>query len=109
MSHDWTDGPSYHRGMTVWSEEQEFTEALLARVHKLRSEHGYTAEQMAIALGIPAERYRKYEKRTPLPHYLIERFAVIVGRDVEYVLTGKSSRPRRSPAVVASKRNGTEG
>jgi hypothetical protein len=48
----------------------------------------WTAAQMATALGVPAERYRKYEYRSPLPHYLIERFALIVGRDVEYVLTG---------------------
>jgi hypothetical protein len=49
---------------------------------------------MATALGIPAERYRKYEYRTPLPHYLLERFALIVGRDIEYLLLGKTSVAR---------------
>jgi hypothetical protein len=49
---------------------------------------------MATALGIPPERYRKYEYRSPLPHYLLERFALIVGRDVEYVLTGKRAAAR---------------
>ena len=44
---------------------------------------------MATALGVPAERYRKWEYRSAMPHYLIERFALIVGRDIEYVLTGK--------------------
>lgn len=51
-----------------------------------------TAEQMAKVLGIPPERYRKYEYRTPLPHYLIEQFALIVGRDVEFILTGSTTR-----------------
>lgn len=70
------------------SREQEFNEKLCARVHRLREERGWTAAQMATALGVPAERYRKYEYRSPLPHYLIEQFATIVGRDVEYILTG---------------------
>jgi hypothetical protein len=49
---------------------------------------------MATALGVPAERYRKYEYRSPLPHYLIERFALIVGRDIEFILTGKLTPAR---------------
>jgi transcriptional regulator with XRE-family HTH domain len=80
--------------MVGMSEEQLFNEALVARTHRLRNERGYTAEQMAIALGVPPDRYRKYEYRSPLPHYLIQRFAVIVGRDVEYILTGKVSSAR---------------
>lgn len=82
--------------MAANSEEAQFNEALIARVHRLRNERGWTAEQMATALGVPAERYRKYEYRSLLPHYLIERFALIVGRDVEYILTGK-----RIPARLA--------
>lgn len=73
------------------SDEAAFTEALCARVHRLRNERGWTAQQMATALGVPPDRYRKYEYRSPLPHYLIERFALIVGRDIEYVLTGNRS------------------
>jgi transcriptional regulator with XRE-family HTH domain len=77
--------------MVIDNEEARFNDALCARVHRLRNERGWTAQQMATALGIPAERYRKYEYRSPLPHYLLERFALIVGRDVEYVLFGKSA------------------
>ncbi len=80
--------------MAIWTPEQEFTEAYIARVKKLREDRGWTSEQMATALGIPAERYRKYEYRTALPHYLVERFAQIVDRDVSYVLTGKAG-PKR--------------
>lgn len=76
----------------VENRELQFNEALCARVHRLRNERGMTAEEMAKALAIPAERYRKYEYRSPLPHYLIEQFAIIVGRDVEYILTGNISR-----------------
>ena len=76
------------------SDEAAFNEALCARVHKLRNERGWTSLQMATALGVPPDRYRKYEYRSPLPHYLIERFALIVGREIEYVLTGKVSQVR---------------
>lgn len=72
--------------MVIDNEEARFNDALCARVHRLRNERGWTAQQMATALGVPADRYRKYEYRSPLPHYL--RFALIVGRDIEYVLTG---------------------
>lgn len=76
------------------NEELQFNEALVARTHRLRNERGWTAEQMATALGVPAERYRKYEYRTPMPHYLIERFALIVGRDIEYILLGRTAPAR---------------
>ncbi len=87
----------HNRRMTGISEELLFNEALIARVHRLRNERGWTAQQMATALGVPAERYRKYEYRTPLPHYLIERFALIVGRDPEYILLGKVASRRAPP------------
>lgn len=90
---DWT-GRDYRSAM---NEEAQFNEALIARTHRLRNERGWTAQQMATALGVPAERYRKYEYRTPLPHYLIERFALIVGRDIEYILTGKMA-----PRVISA-------
>ena len=80
--------------MVGMSEEALFNEALIARTHRLRNERGWTAQQMATALGVPPERYRKYEYRSPLPHYLLERFALIVGRDVEYLLLGKVAPAR---------------
>jgi transcriptional regulator with XRE-family HTH domain len=93
------DGWTGRRYRSLMNEEAVFNEALIARVHRLRNDRGYTAAQMATALGVPAERYRKYEYRTPLPHYLLERFALIVGRDIEYVLTGKVSAPVRAANV----------
>lgn len=91
MSQDGRTARQYRRFV---SEEALFNEQFIARVHRLRNDRGYTAAQMATALGVPAERYRKYEYRTPLPHYLIERFALIVGRDIEYLLTGRAGTVR---------------
>lgn len=94
----------YGRCMAGMSDEAAFNEALCARVHQLRTDRGWTAEQMATALGVPPDRYRKYEYRSPLPHYLVERFALIVGRDVEYILTGKAAPRRAMPLESKRKR-----
>lgn len=88
------------RRMANTPRELQFNQAYIARVKALREAKGWTSEQMAIALGIPAERYRKYESRSPLPTYLLEAFAQITDADPLYVLTGKraSARKAHSPA-----------
>lgn len=83
--------------MVATPQELEFNEALCARTHRLRNERGWTSEQMATALGIPAERYRKYEYRSPMPAYLMERFALIVGCDIPYLLIGRGQRVTTPP------------
>lgn len=92
------------RRMADSSEEALFNNAYCQRVRDLRDERGWTADQMATALGIPPDRYRKYETRSPMPAYLVERFLLIVGKDVEYVLTGKAKRLPASIPVPARKR-----
>jgi hypothetical protein len=104
-SNDLFDDGWHYGGMAEWGREQEFNESFIARVKRLREERGWTAERMAINLGIPPERYRKYEYRTPLPHYLIAPFADLVERDVEFLLTGRSS----APATRQARRTGTSG
>lgn len=87
-------------GMDSQSTETQFIQALCARVRALRDSKGWTAEDMAMALGIPADRYRKYETRSPLPHFLIPKLALIVDRSVELILTGRDRRD--SPAEKAT-------
>lgn len=69
--------------------EEAFNAALCERVRELRKGRGLTSEQMATALGIPKDRYRKYEYRSPLPLYLVERFALITGASLAFLITGK--------------------
>jgi hypothetical protein len=85
-------------------DEALFNESLCARVHTLRNERGYTSAQMATALAVPADRYRKYEYRSPLPAYLWERFCLIVGCDLEYLLTGKTPRSRKTAEISEKRR-----
>lgn len=56
------------------------------RTAELRDARGWTQAQMAEALGIPIERYKKYEQRTPLPHNLLARFALICGVELSDLL-----------------------
>lgn len=79
--------------MKADDEELVFNNELCARTRALRDARGWTAEQMATALGIPPDRYRKYEYRSVLPLYLVERFCLITGADIEFFITGRTNRP----------------
>lgn len=73
----------------------EFDEMFVYRTKVLRALTGMDMKSMARALGIPYERYKKYETRSPLPHDLIERFALITRVPAEYVLTGRRTAGNR--------------
>lgn len=77
----------------------EFDALYIARIRALRDLSGKTQREMALALGIEHEAYKKYEKRSPMPLALVERFAVIVGYPVEFVVTGRKVRGRSYPNV----------
>jgi DNA-binding XRE family transcriptional regulator len=97
-----------NRRMSEWPDEAEFNHHFLERIARLRIERGWTQEQMATAIGVPHERYKKYETRSPMPIYLLPRFAMQVDRSVEYLVTGKASpQARRGPRTLV--RTGTEG
>lgn len=56
--------------------------AFCQRTAALRISRGWTQAQMASALGISLDRYKKYEIRTPLPQMLLPRFALLVDREL---------------------------
>lgn len=68
---------------------EEFEAMFIERTKALREHRGMTSADMATALGIPVDRYRKYESRTTMPHELLERFALIVGVTLEFLVTGR--------------------
>jgi transcriptional regulator with XRE-family HTH domain len=79
-----------------------FLEGFCERVRAARKARGLTQAEMASTLGIGAEAYRAYEKRTPLPHVLIERFARITDIEIEYLFTGRHP-PRSGQAQKTSR------
>lgn len=70
------------------NKESVYNAALCKRVRDLRDSKRWTQKQMASALGIPEDRYRKYEVRSPLPAYLFELLAQIMDTDVHFIVTG---------------------
>ena len=66
----------------------------IERIADYRRRRGLTQAEMAHALGVSLDRYKKYERRSLLPPYLLERFAAIVGRDIAEVVTGRAPRRR---------------
>lgn len=79
------------------TQELRFNNDLCARVKQWREEKGWTAAQMAIALGVPAERYRKYEVRSPLPAYLMERFCLITDTSLDNLILGTPRKRAAAP------------
>jgi len=69
--------------------EREYNQQFCRRIKQARSEAGFTQETMAKALGIPKERYAKYENRSPMPPYLLERFSLITRADITMLITGR--------------------
>lgn len=84
------------------SEEFIFNNEYCGRVKRFRNETNMTAEDMAKLLDVPPDRYRKYEYRSPMPVYLVEKFCRIIGCDLEHLILGKP-RERLKPVIVARK------
>jgi transcriptional regulator with XRE-family HTH domain len=82
------------------NEQRRFNEAFVERTRLLRLQTGRSQASMAELLGVSLDNYKKYEKRTPLPHYLMPRFAAIIPVDVEFLVTGEITRPERTKRQV---------
>lgn len=94
-----------------------FNTAICRRVRQERERKVWTQAQMAEALGVGVEAYRKYEVRSPLPAALLHRFSLISGRSIQYLVTGQDALNagpgrRRSPpktkSPIASPRKGVD-
>ena len=79
--------------MAVDNPELDFNSSFIRRVKEARETMGWTQAFMADSLGIPFERYKKYEQRSLLPHYLVATFCELTGSEIHYLMTGE----RRSP------------
>jgi len=95
--------PRHGVPMAETTASSEYNKGLLARTRELRERKNWTAEEMALALGVPAERYRKYETRTPIPHELIERLALVADSTVHYIITGTEPFGRHGANLRAMK------
>jgi DNA-binding XRE family transcriptional regulator len=65
-----------------------YEESFRRRVRAARALYTEEPKEMARALGVREDTYYRYETRTMLPHYLIERFCQITGVTVDYLIKG---------------------
>ena len=84
----------------------DYIEAIVTRTRELREGRFLSRAQMAKLLGVSPAAMQKYEDRTPLPHFFIEKFCLITGCSVEYFLTGKDTKAKSAPLFEVSNRTG---
>ena|ERR1017187_246858 len=88
------DSLSYDGGVTDDTDETDakYLEALLALTRALRKVKGplWTQDKMATHIGTTLAKYKKYERRTPMPHRLIVRFCETVEVTTEDFLSLKA-------------------
>jgi DNA-binding transcriptional regulator YiaG len=79
----------HHVRMTEAETEAQFRQLFTRRVKDARESAGMKQWQIAELLGIPREKYKHYEGRSLLPHYLVGRFCMLCRVDPAWLMTGK--------------------
>lgn len=74
--------------------ERAFHDAFRLRLKQIRIELAWSQADMAAALGVPLENYKKYERRSKFPPHLIAQLARVTHRPLEFILTGRGPNIR---------------
>lgn len=77
--------------------------AFRARLKTLRTDLGYSQEEMATALGLSKANYQKYEDRSKFPLHKLEPLALVTQTSIEFVVTGRARKAKLTPLRVVSK------
>lgn len=83
--------------------QADFETKFRARVRMWREEKGWTAEQMAIVLNVPPERYRKYESRSMMPAYLFHKFCLVCDTELDNLILGTTRKPTNRASIESLK------
>lgn len=86
--------------MAESDEESLYKQEFMARVKHARVARGWKQWQAADAMGIPQDKYKQYEGRSLMPHYLIGRFCLVCLVDPQWLLTGHGDRAPKPIRVV---------
>lgn len=70
--------------------EKVYHDAFRQRLKALRQELQWSQPQMATALGMPLENYKKYEARSKFPPHYYERLSLVCHKSLEFIVTGRS-------------------
>lgn len=92
VSKDYWTNCRQNGGMAAKKPLSEIERAFIERTRIARMHRFKAAKDMAKALGIKAERYAKYESRSPLPHEYVEQFCLISGVAIDWLFTGEERK-----------------
>ena len=81
--------------------ETEYKQRFIERVASARQATGMKQWQVAELLGIGQDKYKQYETRSLLPHYLMGRFCLITHVDPDWLITGRGKKPLKPLQAVA--------
>lgn len=62
--------------MNAEDEKEAYNAAFMEATQALRERAGFTQEEIATVLRMQQDKYKQYESRTPLPHYLVTAFCL---------------------------------
>ena len=74
--------------------ERAYYSAFRQRLRSIREELDWSQAEMASALGIPLDNYKKYEIRSKFPPHLFEKFALVTHRNIDFIVTGRGPNVR---------------
>jgi transcriptional regulator with XRE-family HTH domain len=77
------------------------------RLRSIRIELDWSQAEMAEALGISLDNYKKYEIRSKFPPHLLEKLALVTHRRIEFIVTGRGPN-LRPVAGVGAMRNAVQ-
>lgn len=73
--------------------ESKFVENFRRRTKELRINRGFTQKEVADFLGIELEAYKKYENRSILPAFLMQRYCKLVGCELVDLFRAPLTKP----------------
>ena len=88
VKQDW-DKLSHMSETASMAYRKEFTK----RVRRARNARGWKQQQVADFLNVPQDKYKQYEGRSLMPHYLLPTFCTLCGVDVLWLFTGTGRGP----------------
>lgn len=75
----------------VRERERAFNRRFCLAVRKARDDANLTQAETAMRLGIPRQRYRRYESSTPMPHNLLIAFTTLTQTTIGRLFTAASA------------------
>ena len=78
-----------------------YEDAFRRRVRTARALRTEEPKEMARLLGVREDTYYRYETRTMLPHYLMQRFCELTGVTVDWLVKGPQPGQPSPTGVIA--------